>query len=173
MKLIKSWLILRTQLGQLPKTYNQGVVRHSSKSSWIKIIHSTLKDIPLSFPVSESLLLECVMRGLNANSAGRAAIVNLQHVISHCPQLAGPALKLSARIYRESTRDTSGYISTIHAYHNLDISQQDGTLSGDSAWVEEMELRNAKEKNKLEAELRTYSSNMIKESIRVSLSLIL
>jgi COP9 signalosome complex subunit 1 len=84
--------------------------------------------------------------------------------------LAGPALKLSARIYRESTRDTAGYISTLHAYQNLDISQQDGTLAGGSTWVEEMELKNAKERNQLEAELKTYSSNMIKESIRVSLS---
>lgn len=45
--------------------------------------------------------------------------------------------------------------------------QQDGTLTGDSAWVEETELKNAKERNKLEAELKTYTSNMIKESIRV------
>jgi hypothetical protein len=73
-----------------------------------------------------------------------------------------------ARIYRESTRDTAGYTNAIHSYHNLDISQQDGTLAGDTAWVDETELKNSKERNKLEAELRTYTSNMIKESIRVS-----
>jgi len=100
--------------------------------------------------------------------SGRAAICNLQHIITHCPQLASPALKLMARIYCESTRDTAGYVNTVHSYHNLDISQQDGTLAGDSAWVDEMELKNSKEKNKLEAELKTYTSNMIKESIRLA-----
>jgi COP9 signalosome complex subunit 1 len=38
----------------------------------------------------------------------------------------------------------------------------------DVGWVEEVTNTNQADKSKLEVELRNYSSNMIKESIRVS-----
>lgn len=37
----------------------------------------------------------------------------------------------------------------------------------DQKWVDETNMRNQGERSKLEVELKTYSSNMIKESIRV------
>ena len=38
----------------------------------------------------------------------------------------------------------------------------------DTSWLEEMNRRNQDERTKLEVERKTYSSNMIKESIRAS-----
>ena len=38
----------------------------------------------------------------------------------------------------------------------------------EQSWLEEVSARNAAEKNRLEVELKQYTSNMIKESIRVS-----
>lgn len=38
----------------------------------------------------------------------------------------------------------------------------------DEKWIQETNTRNIAERNKLEVELKTYSNNMIKESIRVS-----
>ena len=37
----------------------------------------------------------------------------------------------------------------------------------DTAWVEEVTKKNVAERTKLEVELKTYTNNMIKESIRV------
>ena len=37
----------------------------------------------------------------------------------------------------------------------------------DTAWVEEATKKNVAERTKLEVELKTYTNNMIKESIRV------
>ena len=37
----------------------------------------------------------------------------------------------------------------------------------DLRWIQDMNKRNIAERNKLEVELKTYQSNMIKESIRV------
>ena len=61
-------------------------------------------------------------------------------------------------------------MKAVHHYNSLDPSQLlDGPEVLDTAWVDEMELKNSREKNKLEAELGTYTRNMIKESIRVRL----
>jgi COP9 signalosome complex subunit 1 len=92
----------------------------------------------------------------------------LQHIAEHCPQLAGTALKRAFDLYRNTSRDTVGYLSTVTQYRSLDPAQQPGPISIDHTWVEATDLKNSKEKNKLEAELKTYTSNMIKESIRVS-----
>ena len=146
----------------------EGAVGSSSMESQLKVVVDQDHPFDLEGHISQYSSafhldhFSCLWMNL-----GRASIINLQHIIQHCPQLAGPALKLTAKIYRETTRDTGGYIQAIQAYNGLDIAQQDGTLLGDTTWIDEMELKNAKDKNKLEAELKTYTSNMIKESIRV------
>lgn len=62
-------------------------------------------------------------------------------------------------------RDTQFYAAAVQIYNqHADAENQ---VAVDSAWAESMNVQNAAERNKLEVELKTYQSNMIKESIRV------
>jgi len=67
------------------------------------------------------------------------------------------------------------YQALSHAYENTASSSTGDTRPPeistlpqlDSSWTEETFAKNQTEKNKLEVELKTYTNNMIKESIRV------
>ena len=98
-----------------------------------------------------------------------------------CPSIAQQALQLAlAHIYR--LRDPSLISSVISAYESV-ASSQAGISAGllpvgdvvqvDIPWLEEVTKQNTAERTKLEVELKTYTNNMIKESIRVSLLRIL
>jgi COP9 signalosome complex subunit 1 len=65
------------------------------------------------------------------------------------------------------TRDVISYQATVQD-HNARPGMRD-VIPVDTEWVEATANRNNRERDKLETELKTYSSNMIKESIRVSL----
>ena len=68
-----------------------------------------------------------------------------------------------------SQRDTGLYLTAVVLYNEyLDsIGSTEDRVTVDSAWEEATKARNEAERNKLEVELKTYQSNMIKESIRV------
>ena len=98
-----------------------------------------------------------------------------------CPSIAQQALQLAlAHIYR--LRDPSLISSVISAYESV-APFQAGISAGllpvgdvvqvDIPWLEEVTKQNTAERTKLEVELKTYTNNMIKESIRVSLLRIL
>ena len=59
------------------------------------------------------------------------------------------------------------YEQTVTAAPELELPSSDTLASYDSRWVEEKARANAEERLKLEGEVKTYTSNMIKESIRV------
>ena len=104
---------------------------------------------------------------------GRTAVDRLVTIIAACPSIAPQALKLAfTHIYR--LRDTSLVQAALSAYasaaslpegHGLPPSGD--VVHVDTAWVEETNKKNLAEKTRLEVELKTYTNNMIKESIRV------
>lgn len=94
----------------------------------------------------------------------------LQYIISICPALAVPALQLAAQhIFK--TRDVDLYRSTAIIYDGVATNAQLPPAAEvaplDQAWYEEWASKNLSERTRLEVELKTYTSNMIKESIRV------
>lgn len=52
-----------------------------------------------------------------------------------------------------------------------DVAPNDELAASDSDWVERTKKRNAAESDRLEAELKGYKNNLIKESIRVGYSM--
>ncbi|EEB98310.1 hypothetical protein MPER_02208, partial [Moniliophthora perniciosa FA553] len=108
------------------------------------------------------------------NYTGRTAIDRLTRIVSVCPSLAVDAFNLAVQ-YIHQSRDPSQYQTLCHAYEA--ISSYAGVVGQlpsiselptlDTRWVDEIQRKNQQEKMKLEAELKTYSNNMIKESIRM------
>ncbi|KAJ7201080.1 G protein pathway suppressor 1 [Mycena pura] len=107
-----------------------------------------------------------------ANYRGRTVIDRLIHIISSCPALAPEAFQLAVQHIHQS-RDPSLYQQVLSAYEQIIKSAEvslpsPGDLASlDTRWVEEIMAKNQAERSKLEVELKTYSNNMIKESIRM------
>ncbi|KAH7911481.1 26S proteasome subunit RPN7-domain-containing protein, partial [Hygrophoropsis aurantiaca] len=103
---------------------------------------------------------------------GRTAVDRLVHIISICPSVAQHALKL-AFTYIQQLRDPSLYQIAISAYDNasasleVDLPPVADICLIDTKRVDETIKKNQADKTKLEVELKTYSNNMIKESIRM------
>ncbi|KAG1730270.1 26S proteasome subunit RPN7-domain-containing protein [Suillus paluster] len=104
--------------------------------------------------------------------SGRTAFDRLVHIISTCPTLAPQALKLAfAQI--EVLRDPTLYQTAMNAYDavadllEVQVPSTSDLCSVNTVWCEEVAKKNQAEKTKLEVELKTYSNNMIKESIRM------
>lgn len=104
--------------------------------------------------------------------SGRTTVDRLVQIISLCPEIAPQALALAAdHIYK--LRDPNLYQLAVSAYEQassvpgvqlppfLDIAPLN------QIWLDETASKNQSERAKLEVELKTYTSNMIKESIRV------
>lgn len=116
-------------------------------------------------------LLEVLDVGLTVSS-DRSIVERLVHITAACPAVAVQALQLALdQVFK--MRDTNLYFSVRSAYEQCQGNSQ-GQLPPiteiaplDQKWIDETAAKNAAEKNKLEVELKTYSSNMIKESIRV------
>ncbi|KAF5350711.1 hypothetical protein D9756_008566 [Leucocoprinus leucothites] len=113
-----------------------------------------------------------------ATQACRTAIDRLIHIVKLCPDIAPEAFNLAVQHIHQS-RDPSLYQTLITEYEHLaeNPAIKDGPYSLpnpleiaqlDSKWVDEVTARNQSEKVKLEVELKTYTNNMIKESIRMA-----
>ena len=102
---------------------------------------------------------------------GRTAIDRLIYMIPICPSVAPQAYELALQLIHQS-RDPI-QLTTLHtayeqAFHADNTLPSAGDLPQlDPKWAEDVISRNQAERSKLEVELKTYSSNMIKESIRV------
>jgi COP9 signalosome complex subunit 1 len=108
----------------------------------------------------------------------------LLFVAHSSPSLAGPALSLALSAIKQVTLDTQLYQDVFHLYRQHigaieSGSEQDPTavawynsvkgneISLDRTWLEQAKKDAQSGKEKLEVELRGYTTNMIKESIRV------
>ena len=102
----------------------------------------------------------------------------LLYIISLSPSLAPQAFKRAFQLLvAPSQRDTDYYKTILGTYEDVSsrpgvrLPPADELLPDHSpylAWVEETNERNNAERRKLEVELKTYTGNMIKESIRMA-----
>jgi COP9 signalosome complex subunit 1 len=100
-----------------------------------------------------------------SNYTGRTAIARLLFIAKASSFLAPQAYRLAAERLFQS-QDVSTYVATVQAYNAL--SSVPSKLTLDQAWVDKKNTENSGIKEKLEVELKTYSSNMIKESVRMA-----
>ncbi|KZT26058.1 G protein pathway suppressor 1 [Neolentinus lepideus HHB14362 ss-1] len=108
-----------------------------------------------------------------ANYTGRIAIDRLVHIISLAPSIAPQALQLAFR-HIQSLRDPALYQVVLSAYEqaaslgSVPLPAVNDIATVDQRWVDETNAKNQNERMKLEVELKTYTNNMIKESIRMA-----
>jgi COP9 signalosome complex subunit 1 len=95
---------------------------------------------------------------------GKSKARRLMHIGACCPALAPQAYQLAITALLRM-RDPHAYISAVACYNALPGVMQ---VDQDQAWIDRVRAENQNQREKLEVELRTYQSNMIKESIRVS-----
>ncbi|KAF4613096.1 hypothetical protein D9613_010813 [Agrocybe pediades] len=108
-----------------------------------------------------------------SNYSGRTAIDRLLYIMTICPSIAPDAAQLCIQ-YIHQTRDPSLYQNLLQTYDQV-AAYPDVSLPNfmdlaklDTKWADEMMAKNQADRVKLEVELKTYSNNMIKESIRMA-----
>ncbi|EPQ50766.1 PCI-domain-containing protein [Gloeophyllum trabeum ATCC 11539] len=108
-----------------------------------------------------------------ASYEGRVVVDRLVHIITLAPSIAPQALQLAVR-HIQTLRDPTLYPVAVAAYDQA-ASLSPGQLPSASEvatinqkWVDETSAKNQSERMKLEVELKTYTNNMIKESIRMA-----
>ncbi|KAI0634340.1 G protein pathway suppressor 1 [Trametes polyzona] len=105
--------------------------------------------------------------------SGRTYVERLLHIMSVCPTLAPQALQLAISEALKG-RDTSLYRTIFTTYERVyneaggELPELSTLATLDQKWLDETTAKNQAERTKLEVELKTYSSNMIKESIRMA-----
>ncbi|KAN0094428.1 26S proteasome subunit RPN7 domain containing protein [Tylopilus felleus] len=105
---------------------------------------------------------------------GRTAVDRLLIITASCPAVAPQALKLAFNhIYR--LRDPLLVQAALAAYASAaalpecqGLPPAGDVVVVDAAWIDEVTKKNVAERTKLEVELKTYTNNMIKESIRMA-----
>ena len=104
---------------------------------------------------------------------GRSYIERLLLTMNTSPALAPQALQLASKEAIKG-RDISLYKAAYSTYERVYRENGDDGLPDpatlapmDASWIESMTAKNQAERTKLEVELKNYSQNMIKESIRV------
>lgn len=96
---------------------------------------------------------------------GRTRYARLFHIGTSSTVLAVEALK-AAVTEAKAGNDVERYEAAVAALRlHLKPGDQDGVI--DQAWIEKKKKQNTAESNRLEAELKGYKNNLIKESIRV------
>lgn len=96
---------------------------------------------------------------------GRTRFDRLFHIGRTSTFLCVDALKAAVTEAKRG-RDTDLYVSAIEALQQ--VAPDDPAAKIDKAWVESTRRSNKDETKRLEAELRGYKHNLVKESIRVS-----
>ncbi|EJD01854.1 uncharacterized protein FOMMEDRAFT_87024 [Fomitiporia mediterranea MF3/22] len=102
----------------------------------------------------------------NASYNNRTAIYRLLYILELCPSLAKEAFQLAVQRIKAG-RDPQLYQNALNLY-NTSLPEGSEGEEVDAAWLEKVVASNTSERNKLEVELKTYTSNMIKESIRMA-----
>ena len=103
---------------------------------------------------------------------GRTSIERLIQIMMYCPSIAPEAFQLCVQHIHQS-RDPSLYQNLLAAYEQLtnntelSLPNMMDLAELDVKWADETMAKNQADRVKLEVELKTYTNNMIKESIRV------
>lgn len=101
------------------------------------------------------------------NYSGHGQIQRLRFIALKSPALQIDALKYAIRLIKEKTLNVSLYQETAQQLRILLPSSPDTAI--DQAWIEHATRAIKYTTEKLEAELKNYKNNLIKESIRVYL----
>ncbi|CAD6892517.1 unnamed protein product [Tilletia laevis] len=108
-----------------------------------------------------------------ANYQGRTKIQRLTYIASRSPPLRIATAEAAAELYKNLTADVSGYQHAMLLRNtNPDPGQSllpaTQRASVDSAWIKGTQDRAKVKMERLELELRQYTNNLIKESIRMA-----
>ncbi|KAK6511129.1 hypothetical protein TWF481_000051 [Arthrobotrys musiformis] len=98
------------------------------------------------------------------NYSGRMKVTRLLFIGNHCPPLAVEALKAAISIVK-ADRDVRLYRQAVQSLQVFAPSDPDARL--DEEWIEKTTREVKQKTDRLEAELKSYKNNMIKESIRI------
>ncbi|KAG9000792.1 hypothetical protein FRB94_005172 [Tulasnella sp. JGI-2019a] len=96
---------------------------------------------------------------------GRTVHLRAIFIAETCPALAPQAYQMALAHIQQGSTDVGAYLSVLNAYNNLVGVDR---IEADQDWVDRTINQNRKERERLEVDLKTYASNMIKESIRMS-----
>jgi len=110
---------------------------------------------------------------ISSGYSGRSAVERYIQVISLCPALAFQAFQAALDLVLQMN-DTTLYRTLLNTYEQTAVTSN-GELppisdihSFNQDWVDETTQKNQALRIRLDTELKTYSSNMIKESIRMA-----
>jgi len=126
---------------------------------------------PSVLPVDEAHPLD--LENYIQSYSGRTAIERLAQIITLCPSIATQALQAALKDVF-TMRDVNLYRSVLSAYDqtanasNGEIPPASEVAPVNQKWIDETNQKNQADRTKLEVELKTYTSNMIKESIRMA-----
>ncbi|KAJ3025377.1 UNVERIFIED_CONTAM: cop9 signalosome complex subunit [Siphonaria sp. JEL0065] len=95
--------------------------------------------------------------------SGHSRIARLEFIADVCPPLAKEALTLALNDVKSTTLNTTKYSALAHRLFDL----TNGAYKLDQAWIEETARIARAKLDKLDAELKNYKANLIKESIRM------
>ena len=97
---------------------------------------------------------------------GRTQIDRLIHISTHSPPLAIEGLKLATKLLKQ-TQDVPRFRLALDILRKL--SPEDAEAAQDDAWIEKTSRKVSSDTERIEADLKSYKHNLIKESIRVGL----
>ncbi|OZJ03716.1 hypothetical protein BZG36_03295 [Bifiguratus adelaidae] len=101
------------------------------------------------------------------NYKGHTKIERLLFIAERCPGLAIEAYTLAVAEIKANTLDTARYQATVNSLNNLLEKEGKAPLTVDQKWIELTSKKVKTASEKLEAELKSYKNNLIKESIRM------
>ncbi|KAG9246270.1 COP9 signalosome-like protein complex subunit 1 [Calycina marina] len=104
--------------------------------------------------------LECYIH----NYSGRTRIQRLIHIGKYSAYLGVDALKLATKEAKE-TRDLKRYLKALNYLRH--IAPNEPEAKNDQVWCEQSERENQAKSAHLEAQLKSYKNNLIKESVRM------
>lgn len=143
-------------------------------STWKPTSRTTL--VSLSFPQSLTSCLPCrqpftppssLSHELTISTPGRTRYDRLVLIGSCSTYLSTEALK-QAVLEAKNGQDVDRYEQAVFLLQKVAPSEPEA--APDTAWIENTRKSVTAESDRLEAELKGYKNNLIKESIRVSLS---
>ncbi|KAI9346926.1 G protein pathway suppressor 1 [Obelidium mucronatum] len=119
---------------------------------------------PVPVPASAAVFVAAIdLDALVANYKGHSRIARLEFIAEVCPSLAKESLTLALEDIKASTLNTTKYAALAHRLFDL----SGGSYKLDQSWIEETAKVARSKLEKLDAELKNYKSNLIKESIRM------
>ncbi|KAI8050865.1 26S proteasome subunit RPN7-domain-containing protein [Syncephalis plumigaleata] len=110
-----------------------------------------------------------VLENYAENYQGHVKIERLVFIAERCPNLQVDAYRLALAEIKANTLDAKRYKQLIVKLNAALESHGQAPMEFDAQWVEQTETKVKRRFDELEADLKGYRSNLIKESIRIGL----